>query len=156
MFRALLTLCYTATALLGPGACCCSFRALLDVCPSVAHAAEAPAPAKRSCCAAGHGESGPAPAPKSEGQTPLDSDSDPNCPCKQSQETHLPTHPPAESGVEVVGQHHALSLLFLGGLLPAASDLMLAPSPAPGSACVLSGHVLAGRALLAAIHILRC
>jgi hypothetical protein len=156
MFRALVTLCYTATALLGPGACCCSFNALLGLCPSVARAAEAPAPAKRSCCAAGHGESGSAPAHKPEGKVPADSDADPNCPCKQSPETHLPAHPPTESGVEVVGQHHALSLLFLGELVPAAWDFTPAPTPAPGSACVLSEHVLAGRSLLAALQILRC
>jgi hypothetical protein len=149
MFRALLTLCYSATALLGPGACCCSLQTFLNLCPSIAHAADAPPPVKRSCCAAEHSE--PAPAGKADGKQPTDSD----CPCKKTQDAHLPAHPPSESGVEVVGQHHAFGFVLFDGLTPFASHILPETDASP-SVHDRPGGALGGRSLLAALHILRC
>src|SRR5262245_36721441 len=73
MVRVLLTLWFTFTTLLGPGLCCCLFRAA----PASAGAVAAPTPAPPSCpCCCP--ERPPEPEPASPGDGPR-----PSCPCKE-------------------------------------------------------------------------
>jgi hypothetical protein len=147
MVRVLLTVWYTATALLGPAMCCCSVRSAVDSYHAVAHHAEAPTP-KRSCCGS---------EPVDASQAPDRPQKDPaDCPCKQKKVDQLPPHLGSAGGSELVGHLRDLGPSSFG--LPFITPLDALPVRAADAHLerAVAGSKPSGRDLLVAYQLLRC
>ena len=146
MLRALLTLWYTLTVLVGPALCCCTSRALAPA-PAAAQVAK---PVK-NCCGSTREHEGCDPAP-----APARDPGPSHCPCKHQQKQDVDRLAlSASPALEAVGKSRTFDAVWADtAVLPQDSEL-LRPNgrgldPAGGPARV------AGRTLLAAYQILRC
>ena len=148
MVRVLLTLWYTTTALLGPAACCCSYRTAFASSDLVSHV-KAPAP-KRSCC-----DSGPVEGCH-QGNGPKGDHAPADCPCKHKKVNPLPPHVGAGSVSELIGQLRDLDDSFAGPPDSPQADALITRPTTHWTGQPLSGSWPSGRDLLTACQRLRC
>lgn len=152
MFRALLTLWYTLTVLIGPALCRCTARAAASDLSAAQAKVDAKKPAKSCCCPTE--DAGPGfnsnPAEPSKHKTPAD------CPCKHQPKPDQDRPAPlATSGAEASSQSRAFDAGWADAFTLNQSSTT---APMLGSSLDSSGTPLrvSGRDLLAAFHILRC
>ena len=145
MAHVILVIWYTATALLGPGVCCCAGRSAAT---PVHHQAKAPT-GKRTCCGSTEHTSRSDHSPKKD-HTPAD------CPCKHHKAAQLPPLAGTSNGSELFGKLRAFDLNWSDWAVSAAFDRSTAPPADSLTDLPASPGKLGGRALLSACQILRC
>lgn len=152
MFRALLTLWYTLSVLVGPAVCCCTVRGAASDLAAAQDKADSKKPAKSCCCPTEDSELGcnNSPAQPSKHKSPSD------CPCKhQPKPDQDRPAPVATSGAEASSQSRAFDAAWADAFTlirsPTSSLNLRSSLESSGAPSRVSG-----RDLLAAFHILRC
>lgn len=149
VIRVLLTFWYTAMALLGPSACCCSLQNAVAGCSSILHQSD-PTKTRPSCCS-GNADHGCSP-----GQTPTNNHSPKDCPCKHEKTAQIPPHLDSPSGAKVIGELREVDLSQCTSNLISAFDLLSIPATENLLDRLLLTGKRCGRDVLTAFHILRC